>query len=145
MTDLPPLDLLPNAVRLVTDFLVADPDCHALIGTRAYGRLPSNDKKWPIVRITRIGGSPPDEDPHWIDRPLLQADCMATTKAPAWKLAETCRAAVKQRIKGTHIVGDSPAVVNSVTVGGIAENVDETFDPLIHVARFDIVLTTHPG
>lgn len=136
--------MMPNSTALVTRFLQSDAATEPLIDVRAYSKLPKT-KTYPLVRVTRIGGSTVT-DPYWIDQPLFQIDCWATTATLAWQVGETCRSALAQRFNGalSFLSGALTGVVSGATVGGLTETDDDSATPPLALARFDLTFTVHP-
>jgi len=137
------LVLLPNTAALISAFLRDQDEVADLVGERVYTVLPNN-KTFPMVRVTRVGGTAGTRFAHWLDAPLFQVDVWATTAAPAFDLAETCRAALVQRFSGTYHFAGVSGVVTSVEAGGISEGFDPE-DPGKARDRFDVVVMAHPA
>ena len=137
------LVLLPNTAALISAFLRDQDEVADLVGDRVYTVLPNN-KTFPMVRVTRVGGSAGTRFAHWLDAPLFQVDVWATTAAPAFDLTEICRAALVQRFSGTYHFAGVSGVVTSVEAGGMSEGFDPD-DPGKARDRFDVVVMAHPA
>jgi hypothetical protein len=96
-----PVRLLPDAERLVTTFLRAQPDVAALASTRVTTELPKAPI-YPAVTISRVGGVP--TLPGYLDVARLEVSAWATTKAAAHTLARTVEAALLA-VPGAHALG----------------------------------------
>jgi hypothetical protein len=143
MTD--SLVLMPNTAALASQFLRAQPEVDLYTDGRVYTKLPRT-KAYPLVRITRVGGRLQPGRPLWLETVTLQVDCFAGQAKTAHDLARICRAALGQRLPGSHEVDgdDIAAVVTDVQVGGITETDDPTEPEARSVARFDTRVTVHP-
>lgn len=62
------LVLLPNTAALISAFLRDQDEVADLVGDRVYTVLPNN-KTFPMVRVTRVGGSAGTRFAHWLDAP----------------------------------------------------------------------------
>jgi hypothetical protein len=91
--------VLPDAVQLVRDGLLADPDVTALVSTRVLSQLPASPT-YPCVIVYRFGGVPPVRE--WLDQARLQLDCWATDDVNASLVARTVRAAAHNLEGYTH-------------------------------------------
>lgn len=136
---------LPNMTRLVTTLLAADADVDALVDGRVFNVLPTGDKTWPTVRVTRQGGGLRTQTAYHLDSAVMQIEAWAGPAVLAWQVAETCRAVMATRFVGAHDIGDDLVVVTGVDVGGMSEDKDEAHTPAPHRARFDAVIYAHPG
>lgn len=136
------LVVMPNTARLVSEFLRDQSELSTLVEERIYTKLPAT-KAYPLMQVRRIGGSPRIGHVHWLEDVLLQIDAWGGPAEQAFTLAETARAALMQRLAGSHD-GDVTAVVTRVTVGGITEDSDDTEPKARPHARFDAVVTVHP-
>lgn len=136
------LTLLPNTAALTSQFLRTQAEVTALVGQHVYTILP-NTKTYPLVRVTRIGGSPANRGAYWVDRPLFQVDCWATTAEQAHNVAETVRAVLAQRFTGLHTFTGVAGVVSRIEPGGIREGFDPD-DKTKALASFDVAITVHP-
>lgn len=137
------LTLLPDTAALTSQFLRDQSEVVALVGQRVYTVLP-NTKTFPLVRVTRVGGSAGTTFAHWLDAPLFQVDVWADTAAVAFQVAETCRAALVQRFTGVHHFTGVSGVVTSIDAGGITSGFDSE-DPKRARDRFDVVIHAHPA
>lgn len=138
----PGLRLMPDAEELLSGFLRSQAEVTALVADRIYTSLPK-EKVWPLVRLTRIGGSPttaPADDALLSDAPVLQVEVWGGPKKIAWLTAETIRAVVADRIVGVH----TPGVVEGFAFGTARYLPDESFDPAKPRVLFDLTLHTRP-
>jgi hypothetical protein len=134
---------LPDAEVLVTTFLRQDPDVTALVGDEVYSTLPAKQATWPVVRVTRVGGS---ADPLGIiDFPLVQVDVWGGPKTTAQDIAQAMRTAFATRLPlrlgdlGTLALGPGDGAL-----GSLRDLPDETFDPARPRYIFDVRLLTRP-
>lgn len=81
-------DLLPSAEQAVVAWAKAHVALGAIHGGRVGTRLNS---VLPAIRITRVGGSPPE---WWRDEPSIQLECWAADQGAADLLARTLIAAL---------------------------------------------------
>lgn len=75
---------LPNIEKLVLDALFADAAAVAVFGDRMGAELPDTFPDGQRLRVWRVGGSPVDEEPEHLDRPLLQVEAYGETKEDAY-------------------------------------------------------------
>lgn len=88
------LALLPDAVALAINCLLACDDVTDIVGDRVSTQSPS-DVSSPWVRVTRVGGAISPTAPQRIDYPNIQIDCFAPPDdgdLGAMTLARTVRA-----------------------------------------------------
>lgn len=137
------LTLLPNTAALISRFLRDQDEVDDLVGQRVYTVLPKT-KTFPLVRVSRVGGSNPTPTVHWLDAPLFQVGVWAETAAAAFEVAETCRAVLAQRFTGVHHFAEISGVVTGVNTGALFEGFDST-DPTKAFDRFDLVVFAHPA
>lgn len=86
------------------------------------------NESWPAARVERIGGQVLGGDSYRGERVMLQFTAVGGTRADAWQLAETIRAALVQRFHG-EITLTSPALefcAHKVQAGGLREGFDTT-------------------
>lgn len=138
------LRLAPNVLRLVTGFLRAQTEVSALVDDRVYSDIPK-DPTWPLVRVSHLGGGTRTDPAYHLFAELVQVDCWGGPRIATFNLAETCRAAMSQRLIGAHTVGADSAVVSGISPGGLREDSDDTYAPAKPRVRFDCVIYTHPG
>lgn len=113
---------LPDAEAEISAFLRGLDEIFDLVEERVYTEIPAN-AEFPLVRLTRIGGTPLFNKPLWVDRPTLQIEAYGGTKAQAQEIAETCRAALSEIESAT-----SPtAVFLSAEFGGMLYLPDPEF------------------
>lgn len=98
----------PDVERLLVTYLGT-----ALGGVRVLTDTPSNlEKILPVVQVTRFGGV--DVAPG-IDRPIVDVDAYAATRAAASELAERVRYALLYRLPGTTVGGVGFPRVDTLT------------------------------
>ena len=148
MTD---LVLLPHATRLIIGCLLDADEVTDIAGDRVVSDG-SENQTGPWVRVHQFGGRIVQPQAHyWLEQTVFQVDCRGAggnDRKTAHDLAETCRAVLAQRLRGSvaYLIGSSPAegVVSNCEVGGITDTEDEAFQPARPMSRFDGVLTAHP-
>ena len=143
------LRTLPDAARLLSEFLRADDDVAELVGDRVYSALPTAPT-FPCVRLSRIGGQMRTANVYHLESTMLQVEALGGSRHDAWVIAETCRAVIAQRLTGTVTVGDTSAVVSGADVGGIREDTVKSLPKNDngterHRAHFDAVIYAHPS
>lgn len=132
-----PLTLIPDAEKLVSDFLRDDVDVAAIVGRRVVGKTPSSIAE-PWVLLRQLGG--PSDATSSTDHLVafyLQLDCYAGAaggQPEANLLGRTIRAALKT-MTGEILDG---AVVGRVRINGDSRIPDVAFEP----ARERRVVTT---
>lgn len=134
------LTLLPDVEQLLSAFLRDQPEVAAIVGERVYTTLPAA-KEYPLVRLTRFGGSPSFSRPLWLDNAQVQFDCYGGPKKLANTLAETVRAAMATRLPGSHDDG----YVSRVTFGALSYQPDDTLEPAHPRFIFTCAITAHPS
>jgi hypothetical protein len=130
----PALPPLPDAERLVCDYLRADPRVAALVGERVYTAFPAQAGGAPLLLVQRVGGIPPFPQPLIFDQAGLQLDAYGGSKAKAHELAATARA-VLGALQGTV---QPQGVVSGVDFGSLRWQPDETYDPPRARYQFDL-------
>jgi len=110
--------------RLVSTFLRARPDMVALVEDRVVTELP-NRAKFPLFRITLIGGTPVTSRPLYLDESYIQFDAYGGPKVMARQIMDTARSALDTELVGTHPLG----VITGVTFGGLRYLPDDGYDP----------------
>lgn len=138
------LTLLPDIEILVVDFFLAQPEIAAFFTAdtphdRVYTVLPKT-KTWPLVRVTRYGGLPVTSPALRLDAPTVQIEAFGGPKKTAHDLAQTCRAAMAERLPGAHPEG----FVTGVTFGAFADLPDATFEPARPRFLFTSTIYVHP-
>lgn len=150
---MPDLALLPDVEALVVHFLLDQPELEDMFETavdetgrtvddaptdRVYSVLPKA-KRFPCVRVTRLGGIPRTYTPRYLDGADVQIDGFAPTRDLAWQITETCGSLLAARLAGTHDQG----VVTGVDVGGIRPG-DSDFEK-IHMKILPATIYAHPN
>lgn len=133
------LVLLPNVEGLVSTFLGAHPAVDALADGRVYTVIPKAPT-WPLVRVHQWDDQPTVRRPLHHVATYLQIDAFGGSKIQAWRLAETCRAALVADLPGIHDEG----VVTGVDVSSLADDPDDSYAPAKPRWRFDAVVYSHP-
>jgi len=131
--------LLPDGEALVSGYLRARSEVTDLCGQRVYTELPK-DKTFPLVRLVRVGGSPPLDRPLRFDVARIQVDVWGGPKKTARDLAETIRQVLSE-LPDEDVVG---TVVSAVTYGPFAYLPDDDFAPAKPRYTFDVELSVHP-
>lgn len=134
--------MLPDAKRMVIDWLLADTTLRTLVSTRVYSKIPKKggDDRFPLVRVTRIPSPPAMSRPLYIDRPHMQIDVFGGSETTTWDIA----AQVMERLAampGNHHSTDG--VVTAVKFTNVGDTPDDEFSPAKPRQRIDAVLTTH--
>jgi hypothetical protein len=146
MTD--DLILTPNVEALIVQFLREQPEVADLVGNRVYTELPEKTT-FPAVRVhlyyeRPVGGS----SPRWLSAHDVQVDAFGGPKATAWRIAETCRAALSQRFLGVQQYGEGQnevaGVITDVQAFGFRDMPDETFTPARPRFLFTATVYVHP-
>ena len=134
----PELALLPDAERIVSEFLRGDARMDAIVSDRIYTTFPANAGMDPLVLIQRIGGVVPLSIPLVLDGVDLQIDCYGGPKRTAERLAQTMRATLTE-LEGTIHPGEG--IVSAVRFGAMRWLPDETYSP--PRARYVADVTVH--
>lgn len=142
------LTLAPNVEALVVHFLRDQPEVAAIVGDRVYTELPPK-AEFPLVRVhvyyeRPVGGS----NPLWLTAHDVQVDAYGGPKATAWRLAETCRAALTARMSGRLEYGTgataTTGVVTDVQVTGLRDMPDDSYTPARPRFLFTATPYVHP-
>jgi hypothetical protein len=128
------VDLLPDVEAALSAYLRSRPELTANV----YTILPA-DVTFPVVRVHRIGGSPPFSIQLYLDQATIQVDTWATLKATAWSLAETSR----QLIAQMPLLTVANIVVTNVTFGPFLYLPDVDFTPAKPRWTYDVTLLAH--
>ena len=133
---------LVDVEALVSQYLRAQSEVTAYVGQRVYTALP-DDKTFPLVRITRIGGVPPMSRPMYVDAAHLQIDVFGGSKATTLDTIDAVREELAK------IVDEDPVqplgVVCGVRFGPLAYLPDETFKPAKPRYVLDVTVTVRPA
>lgn len=138
--------LLPDAEKTVSAYLRARSEVTALVGDRVYTAIP-NSPTFPLVRLTRVGGTPVHSRPLWVDEALIQVDVFGTVpgetgsggRRQIHQIAETCRAALVEMADTAH----DEAVVDGVSFGPFSWLPDDTYTPARPRFLFDVTVHLH--
>lgn len=127
---------LPDAEKLVRDYLVTVPAVTALAGPRVSTALPK-EPPYPYLTLTRVGGVP--SLPGYLDNPRIEFFSWADTKAVARALADAAAEAMVA-IPGTHPLG---VVTGAIETGdGLRWDPDEATNTPRY--RFEVQLYVYP-
>jgi hypothetical protein len=129
------LVVLPDAERVVVDFLRAQPELGDT-AERVYTALPA-EPTWPAVRVVRWGGWPVISRPLVLDQALCQVDVWGGTKAQASELARVMRALLAERLAAL-------PEVSGVSFLMLIDNPDDTYSPARPHWRFDVSVMLRP-
>lgn len=110
-----------------------------IVDGRVWTELPTH-REFPLVLITRIGGSMSNSQAHWVDRPRIQIDCYGGKKHEAKLLSSTIMALVSGELVGAHAGG----VVSDVVLGIERYVPDDSEKPAKPRYLFEVTLATHP-
>jgi hypothetical protein len=132
------LIMLPDAERVLVDFLRAQPELIELIDARIFTALPG-EPTWPSVRVVRWGGWAAIYDPLVLDEAWCQVDTWADRKALASDVARLMRAVISARVKR------ECDVVSGFRFGMMIDSPDTTFVPAKPHIRFDMSLMLRPS
>lgn len=133
---------LVDVEALVSQYLRAQSEVTAYVGQRVYTVMP-DDKTFPLVRLTRIGGAPKMSRPLHVDSAHLQIDVFGGPKATA---LDTVNAIREELAK---LVDEDPVqplgVVCGVRFGPLAYLPDEAFEPPKPRYALDVTVTVRPA
>lgn len=143
MTDLAPA--LPDAEQLLVAFLLAQDEIVDAIPhddhvARVYTVLPEKPT-WPLLRLTRVAGSPVVQRPLVLDNPIIQVEAYGGSKKQARDLIELVRSLVAERIDGVHETG----VVTAYGFGSLAWLPDNSYEPSRARYVADVQLWVRPN
>lgn len=135
--------IVPDVEILLWRYLTGHDDVADLVADQIYSVLPGDTLDWTagVVRIVRVTGGPAMTRPLRIDKPHVQIDSWATTRARAFSVAATVNGALAE-LPDIGVTGDG--VVNAVRIMG---GPDHSFDPErpdLHRYRSSARLTVHP-
>lgn len=148
------VELLPDVEQLLSNFLRAQAEMHPFFTTgvdsagtpvvsppadRVYTDIPKNPT-WPLLRITRVGGSPVTNRPLRLDAALVQLEAFGGSKRLAHQILETSRAVIDRRIQGIHPEG----VATGATFGPMSYRPDDVFSPAKPRYLCLVTIYTHP-
>lgn len=131
--------LLPDIERILSTYLRSRSEVTALVSTRVYTEIPK-DPTFPLVRLTRVGGSPVTSTPLWVDEPLVQFDVWGGPKVLAREIAETIRSVLAE----ARLTAHADASIDDVTFGAFQWLPDDTYEPAKPRYSFDALITVHP-
>lgn len=146
MTD--ELILAPNVEALMVQFLRDQPEVAAIVGDRIYTEIPPK-AEFPLVSVhvfyeRPVGGS----TPLWLTAHDVQVDAYGGPKATAWRLAETCRAALTSRMQGRLEYGTGAntvaGTVTDVQPAGLRDMPDDSYTPARPRFLFTATTYVHP-
>ncbi len=114
-------------------------DDAGIAGGRVHGKFPTNPT-YPLLRVRRIGGVPPDS--RWLDGATLQLDSWAVTEGASQDLAAAAVASLQDAV-GAIDTGQVTGVITGVEVTqGVREFPDEVRDKERHTAT--VIVYAHP-
>lgn len=129
-----PKVLLPDVEQAVIDFLTADVEVTADVGSEV-----PVEPSYPLAVVERIGGVPNDVEPRWLDRASVRVRVQGETKAEAHDAAAACEASLFT-MRGLQANG---AVVSGVrSVIGLQWLPDESGQPQY---VFQVAIAAHPS
>lgn len=138
MSAAPELAILPDAERIVSEFLRGNARVSAIVAERVFTIFPAQAGPEPLLLIQRIGGTVPFSQPLVLDGADLQLDCYGGPKRTAEVLAATTRAVLTE-LEGTVWPGEGS--VSAVRFGSLRWLPDETWSP--PRARYVADVTVH--
>lgn len=119
------LTVLPDATRLVCDFLRAAPEVTAVVADRVFTELPA-DKTFPLVLVRRILSTPLATRPWWAETVTLDVNVYGGRTTEAHQLAQVIRSLMAGQLSGNHPQG----TVCGVTVLSMVDAPDPDVPPL---------------
>lgn len=142
---------LPYVARLVVAFLLDQAEVTDVVAGSIYTDAPATPT-FPMVRVVQFPGRVVSSSTiYWLEETLIQIDTWGpggNDRLAAHSLAETCRAAMMQRLVGSQsfTLGSTPitAVVTGLDCGGIADTSDTAYEPARPHSRFTAVIAAHP-
>lgn len=133
---------LVDVEALVSQYLRSQSEVTAYVGQRVYTVLP-DDKTFPLVRLTRVGGVPPMSRPLHIDNARIQIDVFGGSKATTFDTID----AIRQEL--AKVVDEDPVqplgVVCGVKFGPLAYLPDESYAPAKPRFTQDVTVTVRPA
>lgn len=130
--------VLPDVEQMAVAWALATEPVASLVDDRIYTAIPK-DATFPLVRVTRVGGSPTSRL-LWQDQALLQWDVFGGPKQTARLVAETTRAHLGDAFVAGHALG----TVTAVEFGDFVWLPDESYVPAKPRYTFDTRITYHP-
>lgn len=136
---MPDLRELPDVETLLVDYLKADAEVSALVGTKVSSpNLPSSFKAERRVRFFYVGGSSPTPATNHVERALLQFDCYGTTAIEAFDVARKTLAALLRAPSSSF---------DGMVVSAAEKSLGPVYDPDpdndTPRYRLDVILTVH--
>lgn len=135
------LQLPPNMEALVSDFLRQQAEVSALVADRVYTAIPAAPT-WPLVRVTQLLDVPTGA-PLWGIAYTIQVEAFGGSKGDAWRIAQTCRAAIDARLAGNYTAHG--AVVSGSKPGGLVDLPDDSLTPAKPRWLFSSTIYARPG
>lgn len=133
---------LVDVEALVSQYLRSQSEVTAYVGQRVYTVLP-DDKTFPLVRLTRVGGVPPMSRPLHIDNARIQIDVFGGSKATALDAMDAIREELAK------LPDEAPVqplgVVCGVRFGPLAYLPDESFERPKPRYVQDVTVTVRPA
>jgi hypothetical protein len=132
--------VIPDAERVVVEFLRAQSELDAELDGRIYTVMPTAPT-FPAVRVTRWGGWAVINNPLWLDECWCQVDTWGGSKAQASWVARLMR-----QLLAARLVASSAGIVTARRFGMMHDAPDTTYTPAKPHFRFDLsVLLRPPG
>lgn len=131
--------VLPDAERVLVDFLRAQPELREALDDRVYTELPARPA-WPAVRVVRWGGWAAISEPLVLDEAWCQVDTWGERKAQVSDVVMLMRAVISDRLKR-----QAADVCSGFRLGMLIDNPDATFVPARPHFRFDMSLMLRPS
>ena len=129
--------LLPDAEKLVVDYLLAAADLDSYLSDRIYTAIP-NDPTWPLARVTLLDTQV--SYPRHIADTLLQVDVYGGSKKTARDAADTIAGLLAEPVVGTHTLG----TVSWASTTGPRWLPDAGYTPARARYVVEATLTIHP-
>lgn len=85
---------IPDVEALLVNALLAHATVAAMVSTKVSTELPTTFPDGKRLKLSRIGGTPVDEDTEYLDRPLIQLEGFGATKADAFDVTAAAMTAL---------------------------------------------------
>jgi hypothetical protein len=132
------LVVLPDAEKVIRDYLLSVAQVTALIGQRVY-TVSQSGPQYPYVTIQRFGGIPTSR--LRIDSASIQVDCWGNNQAEASLVARTVRAALHAAKSYVHQAGVITGVDDEL---GLSWQPDTTYATPKARFVFGVAVHLHP-
>jgi hypothetical protein len=117
-----PLRTLPDAHRLVLDFLRAQPELVDLVEDRIYTVVP-NERRYPLLLVQQIGSSPLALRPWWAEQTDIQLAAYGATDRHARQVCELARSLCMTRLIGSDYEQGVVSWVSTLNLVALADDV----------------------